>query len=86
MHSTAAEPAAASTAPGCAPDSAVRTVFNAVRTLVPERGTLALTDLLTVVRLEPRVAAAAMDRLARDGPLSIHRLAGEIRWLVRRTN
>jgi len=67
------------------PDAAVRTVYQAVRTLVPEAGTVDLADLLAVTRLEAGPAAAAMDRLGRPGPISIHRIAGgEPTWLVRR--
>jgi hypothetical protein len=68
-------------------DAAIRIVYQAVRTLVPDAGTVALADLLAVTRLDPGPAAAAMDYLGRDGPLSIHRLAGnEPTWLVRRTD
>jgi hypothetical protein len=91
MHSRtrAPTPIASTDRPKAAPatDVDVRVVYNAVRTLVPEAATLSLADLLAVTRLEPDAAAAAMDRLGREGPLSIHRLDAEERaWLVRRTD
>lgn len=78
---------AAAPRPDPAPSAAqVRIVYNAVRTLVPASGTLGLGELLAVTRLDPEPAAAAMRRLAREGPISIHRIAGgdEPTWLVRR--
>ncbi len=91
MHSTIQEPATvASTSRRSAQpvtDGDVRVVYNAVRMLVPEMTTLSLDELLAVTRLEPGAAAVAMDRLGREGPLSIHRLdAEEPAWLVRRTD
>ncbi|MFB6310632.1 MAG: hypothetical protein ABEH64_05545 [Salinirussus sp.] len=85
MQTTATE-SAVPIAPDPIPDSAVRIVRNAVRSLIPDRGTLALEDLLAVVRLEPRTAAGAMDRLARESRIAVHRIVGEDRWLVRRTD
>jgi hypothetical protein len=90
MHSTTKEPAPVASASRRptrpVADGDVRVVYNAVRTLVPEAGTLTLADLLGVTRLEPRDAAAAMDRLGRAGPISIHRLETAEAWLVRRTD
>lgn len=73
---------------GAAPSAAqVRIVYNALRTLVPDAATVRLRDLLAVTRLDPEAAAAAMRRLAREGPLSIHRVAGdEPTWVVHRTD
>lgn len=88
QSATTETPATAATPrPGTVPsDAQVRIVYNAVRTLVPDSATLRLGELLDVTRLEPEVAAVAMRRLAREGPLSIHRIAGgaEPTWLVRR--
>jgi hypothetical protein len=91
MHSTTREtdPVASTVRPRAdhATDGDLRVVYNAVRTLVSEVATLSLDDLLAVTRLEPETAAAAMDRLGREGPLSVHRLDVENRaWLVRRTD
>lgn len=84
---TKATPAASRPAPAPS-DAQVRIVYNAVRTLVPDSATLRLRDLLAVTRLHPEPAAAAMRRLAREGPLSIHRIEGgeEPTWLVRRAD
>lgn len=87
MHSTSRDaPATPAVTPeDHPPAAAVRTVYQAVRTLVPDAGTVDLDDLLAVTRLEPGPAVAAMDRLGRAGPLSIHRIVGgEPTWLVRR--
>jgi len=78
---------ASSTGPGPSDEAAVRIVYNAVRTLVPETGALRLRDLLAVTRLAPESAAAAMRRLAREGPFLVHRLAGdELTWFVQRVD
>ena len=73
--------------PGLEPSAAqLRIVYNALRALVPETGTVRLRDLLAVTRLDPEPAAAAMCRLGREGPLAVERVAdgSEPRWLVRR--
>jgi len=90
MHSTTRDtaPVPPTDRPPAAPatDGDVRVVYNAVRALVPEAATLSLADIRAVTRLEPDTAAAAMDRLGREGPLSIHRLETDQAWLVRRTD
>lgn len=91
MQSATTETPATAAAPGSTltpSDAEVRIVYNAVRTLVPGSATLRLRDLLAVTRLDPEAAAGAMRRLAREGPLSIHRIAGgdEPTWLVRRAD
>ena len=73
--------------PGLEPSAAqLRIVYNALRALVPETGTVRLRDLLAVTRLDPEPAAAAMCRLGRAGPLTVERVASgeEPTWLVRR--
>lgn len=69
-------------------DAAVRIVCQAVRALVAEEDVVTAGDLAAVTRLEIRTAAAAMDRLARTGPLAVDRLAapGEPAWTVARTD
>ena len=69
-------------------DAAVRVLYNALRTLVPDSGVVTLSDLTSVTRLDPGEAAAATNRLARTGPLSVSRYAtgGEPAWHVRRTD
>jgi hypothetical protein len=87
MHSVGSRQMADAPVVGAPSPATVRIVYNAVRTLVPEAGTLRLRDLLAVTRLEPEPAAAAMRRLAREGPLAIRRLAAdEPTWVVRRTD
>lgn len=69
-------------------DAAVRIVYQAVRALVAEEGAVTAGDLTAVTRLEARTVAAAMERLARVGPLEIepHAAAGEPAWTVARTD
>jgi len=87
MHSVESRQMADAPVVGAPSPATVPIVYNAVRTLVPEAGTLRLRDLLAVTRLEPEPAAAAMRRLAREGPVAIRRLAAdEPTWVVRRTN
>jgi hypothetical protein len=87
MHSVGSRQMADAPVVGAPSPATVRIVYNAVRTLVPEAGTLRLRDLLAVTRLEPEPAAAAMRRLAREGPVAIRRLAAdEPTWVVRRTD
>jgi hypothetical protein len=78
----------ASTGPPVSPDdAAVRIVFQALRTLVPEEGIVTLSDVLAVTRLDPEEASAAMDSLAQRGPFAVSRdAAAPPAWHVRRTD
>lgn len=86
MHSVGERSGADARVDAAPSAAAVRIVYNAVRTLVPGSGTLRLHELLTVTRLDPRAATAAMCRLAREGPFTVHPLVADDEpvWFVRR--
>ncbi len=49
----------------------VRQVYQALRTLIPDRGRVSAADLAVVTDLERDRVPAAMDRLASEGPFAI---------------
>lgn len=52
----------------------VRQVFQALRTLVPERGRVTAADLAVVTDLERERIPAAMTRLAGEDPFGVERI------------
>ncbi len=69
-------------------DAALRVVYQAVRALVADDGVVTAGDLSTVTSPDADAGAAAMDSLARRGPIDVEPLdvAGEPTWAVTRTD
>ncbi|MHB9287562.1 hypothetical protein ACKVMT_11065 [Halobacteriales archaeon Cl-PHB] len=54
--------------------AAVRQVYQALRTLVPDRGRVTAADLATVTDLERERVEPAMTRLASEDPFDVERI------------